>query len=145
MTAERCGVEKDDGERCAVTFGLCECHGQCFSHAPCRTEERQDARERGGRAAALKARGSGVLMDELPPLETHEAAEAWCDTIGRAGAAELISSAAANAGIRAVKEWRECRGSGQVSDRLKRLMDALSEWRKTGDPEPVLELVDGSS
>lgn len=137
---EVCGFEKEDGDTCGVSFGLCDCHGECFSHSPCREEDRREARSRGGVATA---RGAGIRTDELPPLTSASAAEHWCDVVGRAAVTDRLSAEAANAALRAVKEWRQARETGEVTDRLEALQDALAQWRKTGDPEPVLELVDG--
>jgi len=142
MTRDRCQHVKDDGERCGVTFGLSD-NGFCLHHDPERIEEAQAARKRGGEATAKKLRKSGLDADDLPPLTSHEAAEIWTDRIGRAAATGSLPSSAAQAALRAVREWRESHESGEVSNRLESLLDALAEWRKTGDPEPVLTLVKG--
>ena len=139
----QCAHVKGDGERCGVTFGLSDA-GLCYNHDPERAEARQEAKSRGGKATAKKQRkGTGLDMDELPPLVSHEAAETWTDVIGRAAATGRLSSSAANAALRAVKEWRESHDAGAVSERLDALTAAMRKWRKTGDPAPVLELVKG--
>lgn len=145
MSDEVCGAEKKDGEgTCSIDFGLCDCHGLCFAHSPCRQEELHEARSKGAAVTAAKREeGAGLAPSELPPLDSHEAAEVWTDSIGRAAATGRLSASAAQAALRAVREWRESRDAGQVSERLEALTDALAEWRRTGDPEPVLELVDG--
>lgn len=147
MDKERCGFEKDDGDTCGTGIGLCGECGRCRNHCDyaraCRYSEHEvvESRKRGGAASAKK----GPLRDaDLPPLVDHDAAETWTDAIGRAAATGRIGANAANAALRAVKEWREAHDAGRLSDRLEALTDALAEWRKTGDPEPVLELVDGS-
>lgn len=60
-----CGTTKDSGEPCGVSFGLCSCHGRCFSHAPCREDEREKARQRGGFATARK--NGHLRPGEVPP------------------------------------------------------------------------------
>lgn len=144
MPDERCGYEKDDGEQCRSHIGLCEepdC-GRCIAHCPHREETAQEARSQGGKATARKQKPDGLRRDELPPLESPQDAEAWCDAVGRAVVTGRVGHNEANAALRAVREWRESHESGQVSERLEALMNALAEWRKTGDPEPVMELVD---
>lgn len=142
--ATRCRHEREDGTRCGTSFGLCPECGRCWNHCEHREEERTEAARRGAkRSHEVQRRGKGLELHELPPLTSHAAAEAWTDAIGRAAATGRLSAAAANAALRAVKEWRESRSSGAVSDRLDALTDALAEWRKTGDPKPVLELVEG--
>lgn len=71
-----CGAPKGDGEPCGVAFGLCSCHGKCFTHAPCREEERAAARQRGGFAAA---RANGTLRpgEVPPPPETMQDVVLW--------------------------------------------------------------------
>lgn len=71
---QKCGAEKDSGERCQSDIGLCDCHGQCFFHAPCREEDRAEAVSKGGQATAAKAR-KAVPLDL--PLDTLEDAKRW--------------------------------------------------------------------
>lgn len=137
-TCEKCGavgVPADDSL----------CH-------PCRIEEDQgpEARRRylesiGRKGGTAKSKQKGLRDVELPPLVDHAAAETWSDRIGRAAATGRIGSRAANAALRAVREWRQAHDAGAVSERLEELLDALAEWRETGDPEPVLELVEGGA
>lgn len=139
-----CGVPTDGGGTCGVRFGLCDCHGMCFAHAPCKAEKRKKAQRAGAAATNNKKRkGDGLTTTELPPLESHEAAETWTDAIGRAAATGRLSAPAAQAALRAVREWRESHDAGAVSEQFEELMDALAEWRETGDQSAVLELVDG--
>lgn len=139
----KCGTIKDDGTPCR-SWVACERCEKCWSHCDHREEERREAQRRGAATTNSRAReGEGLAPSELPPLDSHEAAETWTDAIGRAAATGRLSASAAQAALRAVREWRESRDAGQVSERLEALTDALAEWRKTGDPEPVLELVDG--
>lgn len=140
---ERCQHTKDDGSQCGTAFGLSDA-GLCFAHDPERATERKAAKVAGAKAVQAKARRSkGLDPEELPPLTSFESAEIWTDVVGRAAATGRIGSAAANAALRACKEWREARDGGLVSDRLDQLTAALSEWRETGNPDPVFELVEG--
>lgn len=141
---KKCGHPKaDSGDPCQ-SFASCDECGKCWAHCEHNEEERAAARRKGGHMTAKKRNeGEGLSADELPPLTDHEAAEVWTDAIGRAAATGRLPANAAQASLRAVREWRESHESGEVSDRLNALTDALDEWRRTGDPEPVLELVDG--
>lgn len=72
-----CGHEKDSGDLCEVSFGLCDCHGQCWSHSPCREGERQEARSKGGHSTARKRKQEdAVLPADSPaaPTSVEEAA-----------------------------------------------------------------------
>lgn len=144
-TGRRCKGVKASGEPCGAPPKLVDPEtGYCPSHGPDAADKLAEYGRKGGETTARRHHGKGELVDEdLPPLVDHEAAETWTDRIGRAAATGKLSSSAAQAALRAVREWREARDAGRVSDRLEALTDALAEWRETGDPEPVLELVDG--
>lgn len=139
----RCKHVHDNGDRCRSPKEFVDDEtGYCHAHGPDGAEKMSELGQKGGAASARKRRGGGLNPDELPPLESHGAAEEWCDTVGRAVVTGRLSHNEGKAALRAVREWRESHDAGAVSDRLEELMDALSEWRETGDPGPVLELVD---
>lgn len=142
-----CKGVKADGSPCGAPPRLVDPDtGFCASHDPEKREKMREAASRGGQTTARRLKGGTGLTDaDLPPLVNHDAAETWTDAIGRAAATGRIGANAANAALRAVKEWREAHDAGRLSDRLEALTDALAEWRKTGDPEPVLELVEVDS
>lgn len=119
--------------------------GLCPSHSEGASERLSEAGRKGAEATARKLKGKALDEGELPPLDSAHAAETWCDTVGRAVVTGRIGHNQGQAALRAVREWRESHDAGRLSDRLEALTDALSEWRKTGDPSPVLELVDGGS
>lgn len=136
-----CQGTNADGEPCrSPVVGE---DGFCPAHRPGGREEMRERARKGAEATARKLRGKALSPDDLPPLTSHEAAETWTDRIGRAAATGTLGANAANAALRAVREWREAREGGRVSERLEELMQALGEWRRTGNPEPVLDLVDG--
>lgn len=141
MSEATCRGTRDDGNPCESPFVGED--GFCTAHRPGGREELVERGRRGAKATARKLRGSALTADDLPPLRNHAAAETWTDRIGRAAAIGHLSPNAANAALRAVREWREAHEAGRVSERLEELTAALREWRRTGDPEPVLELVDG--
>lgn len=139
MAQETCKATRDDGQPC--TSPIVGPDGYCHAHGPGGREKLQEAGRRGGRATARRIKGGGLDEDELPPLTDADAAETWCDVVGRAAVTGRIGHNEAKAALRAVREWRESREAGAVSERLDALDAALSEFKRTGDPSPVLELV----
>lgn len=140
-TDGRCAHVRDDGSRCGTTFGLCDCHGKCFSHAPCRADELREAQRRGG-ISAHRADGS-LDADDLPPLRGPRDAEAWLAALATARVEGRITTSLSAEVRKVLKAWLDAHDAGRVSDRLDALTDALAKWRETGDPSPVLELVEG--
>lgn len=140
----RCKETNADGSPCGALPSFVDPEtGYCRSHDPEKRDELRKQASKGGETTARRHHGKGGLTtDDLPPLTDHEAAELWTDAIGRAAATDRLSAAAANACLRAVQTFLSAREAGQVSDRLEALTDALAAWRKTGDPEPVLQLVE---
>lgn len=117
--------------------------GYCPSHGPGARERLREAGRKGGKATAKRMSAEGLEEGELPSLTDADAAETWCDIVGRAVVTERLSHNQAKAALRAVREWRETRDAGKASEKMERLMDAIREFDETGDPEPVLELVKG--
>lgn len=139
----RCKGVRADGSPCQAPPSFVQDNGWCPSHDPDNREKLQEAARKGGEATARRLQEAGLDPEELPPLVDADAAETWCDKVGRAAVTGRIGHNEANAALRAVREWRESHESGAVSDRLNALTDALAEWRRTGSPEAVLEVVDG--
>ena len=136
----RCRHIKDDGERCGVTWGLSDA-GLCLHHDPERAEEVMEARRRGGRATARKLHSPGLAPSDLPPLDSPQAASKWLAIVGEAVATGRLGHREGATVVRAVEAFLKSHDAGEVTERLEDLMDALAEWRKTGDPAPVLRLV----
>ena len=65
---------------------------------------------KGGLATQRKAASRGLDPAELPDLRTHEDAQNWLETIGRAVATGRLSDRQAQAAIRAVAEWVKAEG-----------------------------------
>jgi len=141
MPQQTCNATRDDGEPCASP--IIGVDGLCPAHREGDRERLREAARKGGRAKARKDRRDALEEGELPPLTSAQAAETWCDVVGRAVVTGRLSHNQGRAALRAVREWRESHKSGAVSEKLEDLMDALASWRETGDPEPVLELVEG--
>lgn len=145
MPSERnCRHVKADGTRCQAPSQFVNPETSvCWTHSEEGQEKAREAARKGGEATARKLRGKALQEGELPPLTDAGAAETWCDIVGRAVVTGRLSHNQAQAALRAVREWRESHETSEVSDRLDALMDALQAWRETGDPQPVLQLVDG--
>lgn len=148
MTAtdkRQCKGTNGEGEPCQTP--IVQSNGWCRAHDPSpeAIARRAEASLRGGvTTTKLKKQQEGGLTDEeLPPITSAQVAEQWAETIGRAAATGRISASAAGAALRALSEWRAANQAGRLSSRLAALTDALAEWRKSGDPAPVLKLVEG--
>lgn len=140
MVPDTCKGTRDDGEPCESP--IVGSDGYCPAHREGGRERLREAAQKGGETTARRVRGNALDADELPPLESPQAAETWCDVVGRAVVTGRLSHNQGKAALRAVREWRESHEAGRVSERLDELTEALAEWRRTGDPEPVLELVE---
>lgn len=115
------GASKDDG--------LCQ---------PCRKVEEGEYETRSEAMSALGKKGGaatkrawdaerGVDPDELPPLETHEAAEVWLDVVGRAVVTGRLESKRAQACVRAVQTFLDARAERLQADRLRELREKLEK------------------
>lgn len=143
-TELRCAKRAADGSRCKAPPNLVNpSTNLCPAHSPGAAERLREAGRRGGAAQARKIKPTGLEEDELPPLDSPQAAERWLEAVGRAVATGRLSQGAGRTVVSSVRAWLKAHESGHVSERLEKLMDALASWRKTGDPEPVLKLVDG--
>lgn len=134
MAPERsCKATTVDGKPCGAPETMVDPEtGYCPSHGPDASERLSAAGRKGGKATARRLSGGGLDPEELPPLEDHDAAETWTDTIGRAVAAGRISANAGNTALRAVREWRESREAGEVSERVQELERKLSKVKREG-------------
>ncbi|MCH7562381.1 MAG: hypothetical protein IH968_01040 [Gemmatimonadetes bacterium] len=76
---------------------------------------------KGAEATAKKLRGVGLDPAELPNLRTHEDAQGWLETIGRAVATGRLSDRQAQAAIRAVSEWVRTAGERATAEVVNEL------------------------
>ena len=108
------------GEPCESPFVGKE--GFCNAHGPGGQERMKRLAQKGG----IKSRQpSGLDPNELGPLETHENAQAWLETLGRAVACGRLSDRQAQAAIRAVGEWVRTAGERATSEVLIELRDEI--------------------
>lgn len=142
----RCNGTRDDGSPCGAPSNLVDPDsGFCPAHGPGGSEAMAELGRKGAEATARKLQSDGLSDDELPPLTSHEAAERWCDVVGRAVAQGRLGHNEGRTILRAVREWRDSRDQGELSDHLDALMDGLATWKKTGDAGPLLEVIDGGA
>ena len=135
MRAGTCGRSTASGEPCRVDYGLCESCGACYHHDPHRAEERAERNRRGGltTAAKIKAEAGPVTEDELPPIRTHDDAEARLDFLHRAAALSRLPASSANAAIRGVEAWVKARADKLKSVELVKLRDAVASLEAEND------------
>lgn len=147
MAPERsCKATKENGEPCGAPASVVDPEtGLCPAHDPERQEERRAAARKGGKATARRFSGGGLEEGDLPPLDSPENAERWLEAVGRAVATGKLGHNEGRTVVRAVREWVRARDKGKVSEKLDKMMDAISEAKESGDPTPVFELVKGGS
>lgn len=139
----RCSATRDDGEPCRAPSQFVDPRtGLCWTHSEEGRELVREAARRGGQATARR-NGGGLHEDELPELHTPQDAARFLEAVVRAVTTGRLGHHEAKAAVRGVREWLRAHEAGEVTDRLDDLMDALAQWRETGDPAPVLELVEG--
>lgn len=131
----RCKGRKADGTPCGAPPELVDPEtGLCSSHEEGASDRLREAGRRGAEVTKRRYSGTGLADEDLPPLDGPRAAEAWCEVVARAVATGTLGHNEGRTVARLIKEWRESHDAGRVSDRLDRLMSALREWEKTGDP-----------
>lgn len=144
MPPSGCRGEKADGSPCGAPENLVDPEtGFCPAHDPDNRERVREAARKGGEATRRRHRGErGVdTRGDKWSLETYADAKTWLEAIARAVLAGKVSHHEAKAAIKAIDSWMDAHEAGEVTDRLDELGDALAEWKETGDPSPVLELV----
>lgn len=143
MSPERtCRETTADGRPCRAPSNLVDPETDlCPAHAEDGRERLREAARKGGEATARRLKGKGLSEDEIPPLRRPHDAQRLLEVVIRAVATGRLGHNEGRTIVRGVREFLRAHEKGQVSERLDDLLDALAEWRKTGDPEPVLELV----
>lgn len=136
---ETCGAPKTDGEPCASRIIVCEKHGACFRHDPCRAEESRAAAAAGGRATAVRrGRSPGKANDvrtvdpaALPfdgPPTTIEQVHAWLAWVAYAGLVGVVDRDTAGKVAYALDKCRIAMERGEkMDDRLKRIEQRLRD------------------
>lgn len=140
MSGQRlCGhPRKGDGEPCEA-FVVCADHGRCYTHDPCREEERQHSRRKGGVVAAQKARDNqddpAVLIGEAPPPpESLEDAAAWAAWATHMVATGKLGNTRARTIGKLLEVFRKATERGEARKELQELKDEIEKAVREGAP-----------
>lgn len=139
MSQRVCGAETKAGDPCQA-WSVCDEHGKCYSHDPCREQERAKARSRGGHATAKRRSEDDdpcVGIGEAPPppedLEDVTAWSAWATVMvatGRLGNSRARTIATLLDLFRKAKERGESKA--KLEETIQRLEDAVERSSGTG-------------
>lgn len=136
MPDERCGYEKDDGEQCRSHIGLCDECGHCIAHCPHREETAQQARSKGGKRKAEKARDSKyrtVSDDQAPPPpESLEDAVHWASWATWAVATGQIDGKTAHEVGYLLRAYMKSLDKVELGDRVEELEEKIARLRREG-------------
>lgn len=121
-----CRATKDNGEPCQSPF--VQDNGFCAAHDP--EADPGEMRRRGRRGGEVTKermqRHQGLDPDELPELVTHADAKAWLEIVGRAVTTGRLETNAANAAIRAIREWVQAHQGEVYDEKLKEIEEQLA-------------------
>lgn len=129
----RCKHVYDDGSRCRSPENFVDPNtGFCHAHGPDASERLSEYGKKGAEAKNRKDRIPGLDDDELPPLDSPQAAAKWCEVAGRAVATGRLGHHEAKAVVRAVREFLRSHEAGEVADRVEELQEKVARL-KGGD------------
>lgn len=132
-----CSATNVDGSPCGAPSAFVDPEtGLCPSHDPENRERIREAARKGAKATARKLRGEGLEDDELPPLDSPQAAEKWCEIVARAVATGRISHNAGRTLARLVREFLRSHDAGAVADQVDDLREKVAALKR-GDLEEV--------
>lgn len=133
----RCKATREDGEPCGAPASFVDPEtGLCWTHSEEGREKAREAARKGGRAKARKDRRDGLEPGDLPPLDSPQAAERWCEVVGRAVATGRLSHHEGKAVVRAVREFLRSHEAGEYTERVEELEEKVAAIKR-GDLEVV--------
>ncbi len=134
----RCRAKNAEGKPCRAPEGMVDpITRYCPAHRPGATERLREAGKKGAKASTrLKQKEAGLSSDELPPLDSPQAAATWLEAIGRAVACGRLANRDAVAATKAVREWLRAHEAGAVADQVEELRRKVAEL-KGGELEVV--------
>ncbi len=103
--------------------------GFCPAHRPGGSSE---MRRRALKGAIASRRAKGLAPDELPALDSPQAAERWLEEVGRAVSTGRLGHQEGRAIVGAVQQWLKAHEAGHVAERLEELAGRLDELRGGG-------------
>lgn len=129
----RCQAKKADGTPCLAPSSLVDpVSGFCASHDPAKRDRILAAARRGGEANRRKLQAPGLGPDELPPLESPQAAERWLEILGKAVATGRLGHHEATAIVRAVREFLRAHEAGSMADKVEELQAKVRKLKRGG-------------
>lgn len=138
-----CEATTAEGEPCGAPSAFVDPEtGRCPAHSEDGSEEMRERGRRGAEATARRHHRRGMETPAGWTLDSYEDAERWLELCVRGALSGKIDHKQVRAAVKAIEAWMRARDEGEVAGRLDDLADALAEWRRTGDPAPVLELVE---
>lgn len=139
MSDRRCSGTNQQGEACGAPPAIVDPEtGFCPAHGPGGSAEMSRRGTLGGWASTAKNRSPGLDPDDLPPLDSHEAAKIWCERVGRAVATGRLGPSEGNTIIKAVKAWidsEEHRAAAEALEQLERVARSAEEGSRFRPPD----------
>lgn len=134
---QTCSATKENGEPCGAPPSFVDPKtGLCWTHSEEGREAAREAARKGGQATARKLRKGGLHDDDLPPLDSPQAAETWLEKVGRSVATGRLTHNEGRTIARLVREWLRAREAGEVADWMEAMEDKLSALQR-GNLEAV--------
>lgn len=126
-----CSHTYEDGRPCDAPSNFVDPEtGYCPAHGPNASERMAEQGRKGAETTAKKLRGEGLDPDDLPPLDSPQAAERWLEAVGRAVATGELSHNAGKAVARLVREFLRAREAGTVAEEIEELRDKVAALRR---------------
>ncbi len=134
----RCKAIRVDGRPCRAPDRMLDAKGLCPAHRPGATERLREAGRKGAEVSIrLKQKATGLSSDELPSLDSPQAAATWLEAIGRAVACGRLANRDAIAATKAVREWLRAHEAGAMAEQVGELRRKVEELKKDDQPEVV--------
>lgn len=129
----RCKGTKADGEPCGAPDRFVDdSTGYCPSHGPGASEKLSEWGRKGGSRSTKEH----LREEDLPPLDSPQAASQWLETVGRAVACGTLTHNEGKAVARLIREWLRTRDAGEMEERMEELEGKLDRL-KSGKLEAI--------
>lgn len=142
MADRTCNGTNDAGDPCGAPPAVVGDDGWCDAHRPGSGKSEMSKRgQRGGLAATAKNRSPGLDPDDLPPLDSPEAAKQWAEIVGRNVASGRLGRSEGNTILKAISRWlsaeehREAKEALEEMKRRTRLAEGIERFRPADGPD----------
>lgn len=126
----KCQATRADGEPCGAPEKFVDPETElCPSHQKDAGKRLSEAGRKGAEATNRRYRGKKLSEEELPPLDSPQAAEIWLENVGRAVATGRLSASEGSTVKSTVREWLRAREAGEMQDRIADLEEKLEAAR----------------